>query len=311
MRPEQENGIKMWFKNLMLYQFTDRFSLELQAFEAALGSHRFRPCGQVETATEGWVSPYGKDDPVLVHSTESCMLFILMREEKILPASVVNDALAEKIEEIEADRGVPPGKKERAELRDQVINSLLPRAFTVRRRTQAFIDLSKGWLLVDSTSSKKAEQLITVLRQSLGSLPVERLMPGKPVTDVMTAWLSGYGLPQALALEDTCELRDQGEDGGIIRCRKHDLAAPEVLNHLEAGKKVTRLSLAWRERLSFHLDDQFGIKGLKILELHEEADPVDHEGDDIARLDADFRIMHGEISALIPDLLLWMSAENK
>lgn len=299
----------MWFKNLQVYRFTENDKPDPIAFEQALATRAFRPCGQIELASEGWVSPYGKEDQTLVHATDSCLLFVLKREEKILPASVINETLAEKIEALEADRGVAPGKKERAELRDQVINVLLPRAFTVSKRTQAYIDLQAGILVIESASLKKAEQLMTLLRQSLGSLPVERLMPERSPCDVLTEWLAGHGVPAGLMLEDACELRDQGEEGGIIRCRKHDLAAPEVLNHLEAGKKVTRLGLAWRERLSFHLDDQFAIKGLKILDLvQEEMNEAEHEGDDAARLDADFRIMHGEIAALLPDILLWMSA---
>jgi len=35
-----------------------------------------------------------------------------------------------------------------------------------------YFDMTNGWLLVDTPSNKKAEELISFLRQTLGSLPV-------------------------------------------------------------------------------------------------------------------------------------------
>jgi recombination associated protein RdgC len=56
---------------------------------------------------------------------------------------------------------------------------------------------------------------------------------------------------------DECELRDTHEDGGIVRCKRQDLTSEEIKLHMSTGKVVTQISLAWKDKLSFALDDKW------------------------------------------------------
>ena len=58
----------------------------------------------------------------------------------------------------------------------------------------------------------------------------------------MTAWLAHRNLPDDFVLGEECELREPGEDGGVVRCRGVDLLSEEVETHLNAGKQVARLA---------------------------------------------------------------------
>jgi recombination associated protein RdgC len=129
------------------------------------------------------------------------------KEEKVLPAAVVNKMVQEKILEAEDKQGHKLSKKERIALKDELIFELLPRAFTFSSKTYAYIDSKGGWLIVDAASAKKAEDLFRSLRKCLGSLLVVPLNTlEKPITD-MTAWLINNQAPEDIPIEDECELR--------------------------------------------------------------------------------------------------------
>lgn len=224
------------------------------------------------------------------------------REEKILPPAVINELLAERVAEIEESQMRKIRRKEKDEMRDNLIAELLPRAFSRSARTYAYIDAKEGWLIVDSASRKRAEELVELLRKTIGTLPVvppgSRERPGAVLTD----WLRSGNCGDGFDLEDECELRGAEEDGGVVRCRKMDLGSNEIQIHLEAGKEAARVAVTWRDRISLVLSDDFSIKRLRFLDLvQDEADAAESE-DPAARFDTDFAIMSLELARLLPEL---------
>ena len=90
----------MFFRNLSLFRFSPATSSDLSNVETALDQHRLRPCGPIEMMTRGFVSPFGRDSDELVHRAGDFTLFTVGGEDKLLPSSVVNDELANKLAEI-------------------------------------------------------------------------------------------------------------------------------------------------------------------------------------------------------------------
>ena len=300
----------MWFKNLALFRFTEPFGASLPELEDRLEQCRFRRCGSLELASAGWFPPLGKEAFPLVHGTNGFLMVSLQTEEKILPASVVNEIVAAKAEELEEARGRPVRRKERESLRDEVMQDLLPRAFSHSRRTYGYIDPKGGWLIVDSGSMKKADEFVSMLRKAVGSLPVVPFATRERPSTVMTQWLVNAAAPADISLESECELRSPEEDGGIVRCRKHDLAAPEIQNHLEAGKEVIKLALSWNDRLSLLLDEALSVKRLRFLDLVQEEAAEIETDDTVQRFDSDFAIMSSELAAFLPRLAELFGGEN-
>ncbi len=293
----------MWFKNVQLFLLNEDFTPTQEELEAALARDSFRPCGPLETAVQGWHPPLGGDSPQLSFVGNGCFLVCQRREEKILPASVVNELLAEKVQQIEQEEARDVGRKERKQLKDEVFLDLLPRAFTRSSLTYAYVDPQKRWILVDAASPKKAEDLVSLLRKSLGSLPARPLSVKQAPPEVMTRWLEGEDPPAGIVIADQCELRDLEEEGGIVRCRRQDLFGEEIRAHLVAGKKAVQLAVDWEERVSLMLTDQPAIKRLRFADtLIEEA--ADTAGDDSAALfDADFTLMSMELRKLVEKVI--------
>ncbi|SFR78575.1 recombination associated protein RdgC [Marinobacter daqiaonensis] len=302
----------MWFRNARVFRFTKPFDITPEQLEEKLTADAFKPCGPQETTRQGWVSPLGKHGDLLVHSAGGYHLVALRKEEKVLPGPVIKEMVEEKAEAIEAEQGRKVRKKEKDELKEEVMLEMLPRAFSRNRRSFAYLAPQDGVLVVDAGSAKQAEDLASALRQSLGSLPVRPPALEQAPSFTFTGWLDeSIDLPGAIELGMECELKDPSEDGGVVRCKGMDLRAEEIQNHLEAGMQVTKLALTWDENVSFVLDEEFGIRRLKFGEtLQEKLEEVDSD-DAAAKFDAAFSLMTLELSRLIPGLLEAMGGEDK
>ncbi|SJM92001.1 Recombination-associated protein RdgC [Crenothrix polyspora] len=301
----------MWFKNLSVFRLTEAFTLSPEELEQKLEALAFRPCGPHEVAAMGWTAPLGKSAQQLLHSTNGFMMLCAKKEERVLPSSVINEMTAEKIAETEEKDGRKLSKKERTEIKDELIFELLPKAFTFSNNTYAYIDPKGGWLVVDSASAKKAEDLLSLLRKCLGSLPAVPLNTINKPTTVMTEWLTTEQFPDDINIEDECELRSPEEEGGSIRCKRHNLFVPEIKNHLDTGKEVIKLAISWDERISFVIDDILSIKRLRFLDLIQDQVADSNSDDAAAKFDTDFSIMSAELANFLPRLLELFGGENK
>lgn len=300
----------MWFKNLAIYRFTEPFTLTVEAFEQKLRQRPFQPCGGHDELSFGWTSPLGKHADALVHANNGFFMFCAKKEEKVIPTSVINEMLEERVGEIEEREARKVAGKERARIKDELIFELLPRAFSFSRKTYAYIDSRGGWLVVDAASPKKAEDVLSQLRKCLGSLPVVPIGASVKPAPIMTEWLLHHNAPKDIVIEDECELRSQEEEAAIIRCKKHDLSLPEIKNHLDHGKQVIKLALTWADRISFVLDEYLFVKRLKFLDLIQEQVAEIDAIDDVTQFDADFSIMSAELAQFFPRLFELFNTEH-
>ncbi|MBJ9975575.1 recombination-associated protein RdgC [Pseudomonas sp. S75] len=301
----------MWFKNLLTYRLTQDVPFEAEALEAALSSKPARPCASQELTTYGFVAPFGKgEDAPLVHVSGEFLLIAARKEERILPSSVVNDAVKEKVEEIETEQMRKVYKKERDQIKDEIIQAFLPRAFIRRSMIFAAIAPRQGLILVNSASAKRAEDLLSTLREVMGSLPVRPATVKIAPSATMTDWVKSQQPAEGFYPLDECELRDTAEDGGIVRCKRQDLASEEIQLHLSTGKLVTQLALAWQDKLSFVLDDKLVIKRLKFEELLQEQAEQDGGDEAQQQFDASFLLMMMTLNEFLPLLFEALGGEE-
>lgn len=293
----------MWFKNLRLYRLLKPFGLSEDELIERLQARAFRHCSSHEPTSQGWSSPLGRGSERLAHEVGGCMMICVRQEDKLLPAGVINEALEEKVEVMETEEARKLSRRERSDLRDEIIHQLLPKAFVRSSRTFAMIDRQNGWILVDASSANKAEALVTLLRETLGSLPVRPFEVTIAPASVFTEWLGQPAKYTDFALLDSCELRDSVDEGGVIRCKGQDLAADEIQAHLSAGKQVVKLAVEWDERISCTLESDLSIKRIKFLDIIQEEAADAQTEDEIACFDVAFSLMSLEFRRLIPRIL--------
>lgn len=300
----------MFFKNLLVYRLNLESELDVNHLEEALAQKRAKPCASQVASTYGFIAPLGEaEDAPLVHSSQGFMLICAEHEERLLPTSVVRDAVSDKVSEIEVSQGRKVYRKEKDQIKDEVIQALMPRAFIRKTKLHAALDTREGFLYIDASSSRRADEIICALREVLGSFPARPVAVECAPAVTFTKWLRDQGGENGFSLLSECELRDTCEDGGIVRIKRQDLTGEEVQTHLGAGKKAVSLGLAWQDKLTFVLDESLSIKRLRFDDLlHEEA----HEngGDEAAgQFDASFVLMMLTLRQFTPELLLALGGE--
>lgn len=274
-----------------------------------LAQRSFQPCAKSQAVSTGWVPPLGEEYEEFVHAAGGRLLLKLRREEKLLPSTVVRELLDEKVAAIEAEQGHKVYRKERLKLKDEIILDCLPRAFSRTSHIYAYIDIRAKWIFVDAASAGRAEDFLNLLRECIGTFPVTLPQVNNAPVATMTSWLVNRNLPDDFELGQECELREPGEEGGVVRCRGVDLLSEEVETHLHAGKQVARLALHWDERLSLLLAEDLCLRRLKFAdELMKENDDI-QEADPAAKLDADFALMSDAITALQERILVLFGGE--
>lgn len=293
----------MFFKNLQVYRFTRPLEQDADTLEKYLEEFKFKACGSQDVSKLGWVFPMGKAGSMYTHLAAKQILICLKKEEKMLPAGVIKDQLNERVEAIELEQGRALKKKEKDSLKEEIVMQLLPRAFSRTAQTFAWIDPEADMLYVDASSTRKAEELISLLRKTLGSLPVVPIQLKNQTDVIMTDWLVEGNIPTNFKLEDEAELCSALEGGGIIRCKQQDLLSEEIKNHLSADKFVTKLALNWADSISFVIGEEFALKRLKFADVLQEQNEDIDKDDFAARFDADFALMTGEIKQLIPAVI--------
>ncbi|GAB2572238.1 recombination-associated protein RdgC [Dyella jejuensis] len=296
----------MFFRNLTLFRFSPAVAEDLNRLEEVLGEHRLRSCGPLETGTRGFVPPVGRgDDAAMTQVVKACTLLTVGSEEKLLPAAVVNDELQRKVQKIAEEEGRKVGGRERKRIKEDLLTELLPRAFVRSSRMSAYVDRKHGWLVLDTSSRKSAENALTQVREALGSFPAVPLAPEEGPRVLMTDWLAGGNLPGGLALGDECELRDPATaTGAIARCRRQDLDAEEVKEHLRNGKQVFQLGLVFDDRISFVLGEDLVLRKLKFLDAVLD-ELGDSQQDAAAEMDARFALLTLELERLLAKLEEW------
>ncbi|HAH6191612.1 TPA: recombination-associated protein RdgC [Escherichia coli] len=287
------------FKNIFIYRLSREVNWDTAEVNAALSKFVFTPCGSQDMAKAGWTSVLGDN---LTHEYQGFLLIQHKREEKILPSQVLKEELQKKILTLEEEQDRKLKKTEKDSLKDEVLHSLLPRAFTRKSLAKILIDRSNHLVFVEASSAKKAEDQLALLRKSLGSLPVIPFTPREPLEITMTEWFKN-GFPAGFTAGEDATLKGLLDNGGAVRCNKVDLQSDEIMSHIEAGKVATTVAINWMDRASFRVNDDMSIKALTFCDdLYDQNDDIDRE--DVAqRFDADFVLFTGELSALFNALV--------
>lgn len=289
----------MWFKNLKVYELASGLEVTAEELREMLGSRLARDCGPLEQMTIGWVPPIGKGD--LLIEANQCRLMCARISERKVPADVLSREVAARVSEIEDEEQRKLRRKEIKEIKENALDELMPKAFQHDKRVYLYVDMATGKIIVDAATWDRAEAVVELLRDSIGSLPVRQQGFAQSIPAVLTSWLSGSHPGAGFEVLEECELRDKVEDGGIVRCSRQNLASDEIRQHLEAGKHVTRLALDLNGRMQFVVEADGAVSKLKFLDVVIES--ASEEEDEAGQFMADFTIATEEIRDLIGRLI--------
>ncbi|MEB0136367.1 recombination-associated protein RdgC [Actimicrobium sp. CCC2.4] len=295
----------MWFKNLQIYRLPAPWDMDAERLEAALAPHTFQPCTSLDMQTQGWISP--RENGMLVHTVNKQLLIALGTEKKLLPASVINQVAKARATDIEEQQGFKPGRKQMKEIKEQVTDELLPRAFSINRTTWTWIDPVNGWLVIDAGTAGKADEVLKLLIKGIEKLPMESLHVVQSPVAAMTEWLMADA-PKGFTVDQDTELRAGGDSKATVRYVKQTIEPVDVQRHIADGKQCTRLAMTWNDRISFVLTESLTIKRITPLDVIKESADTGARDDD-ERFDGDMMLMTGELAKMLDDLVFALGGQ--
>lgn len=297
------------FKNVMVYRIGEGFAPTLADVQAALEPAQFVECGASQEKSVGWIPPRGEAYGPLVESVGGQWIVKLMIESKAVPGNVVRRRADERIAEIEAATGRKPGKKEKRDIMDDVLMSLLPQAFARQSTVVVWMDLDNRRLVLNSGSQGKADEVISALMNVLGGLSVSLIQTVTSPQAAMTQWLlapSEDEWPADLTVERETVLKSTGEDAASVRFTRHHLANDDVRKHVLEGKLPTQLALSWDGRVALVLTETLQLKKVQFLDGVMDESGTDKNED---RFDGDVALSTGLLGPLLDSLIEALGGE--
>lgn len=287
------------FRNAIAYHLPTGWPWSASGTAEPLMRRTFQPCSPSQTESSGFVSP--RDQAELCHEVHGRYLVCFQVEEKLLPAAVVQEYVDLRVEDIEREQGYRPGRKEIREIKESVTHELLTQAFTRKRQTFAWLNRSRGLLIVSAASANRAEEVIDAMREALDNMPVALLQPAMSPSSAMTSWLASDEAPYEFTIDQDCKLVSSAESRAAVSYTRHNLDAEEIRHHIQQGKQAEHLGLTHAERLSFILGNALEMKRITLLDVAiEQASESDSEQD---HFDASFLIEAEEIEKTFVSLL--------
>lgn len=290
----------MWFKQIQLFRIGEA-SFDQETLTEKLQQIEFTPCLPSMPQSIGWAATVDEDEAPLVRTVNGYFMFCMQVEDKILPATVIRQELNEAIKQIEASESRKLRGKEKMALKDDIMMTLLPRAFKKSTRVYAYIDTKNNWLVLGTTNSKMTDQFMSLYKKTISDdiFPVEM----KNLSATMTSWLKNKNNPTVLNVEKACVLQDPKQENRVIRCQHQDLFATSIQGLIKDGCEAIQLKLTWHDRVNFVLVNDGTIRSINYQdEIKDQAKELEPETRQ-QQLDADFLIMSETLSRLSLDVL--------
>lgn len=252
------------FKNLKLFTLGSAGAVA-EKLIGALGQYPFAPCGSFEIKRSGWVPPCPESDD-LAFTLPGHVLIKLRIEEKKVPAKTLNRVCAERADEIAAQQGYAPGRKQRREIKERVQEELLPKVLPRQQDVFVWIDTANGWLGIDTGSSTVADEVVNRICNAIGewefplSLPITEVSPSL----AMTEWLL-KDTPEGFSLGNELKLEGVSHSISFSGC---DVSNDSNINErISDGAYPSKLGLVWDDRISFVLTNAFDLRKLAFLDV--------------------------------------------
>lgn len=298
----------MWFKNLRIFRLLPSWTCTADSLEQALEKQAFVPGGSQDMQSLGWVPP--REGGSLVHAQDGQYLLSLRAEKKLLPATVINQFTKIRAQEIEEQQGYKPGRKQLREIKEEITQELLPKAFSIYRDTRVWLDTRHHWLIIDAAAAAKSDEVIGMLAKALEPFPVLPLQVELSPATAMTSWLVSDEPPAGFSIDQDTELRSSSENRAVVRYVRHSIDIEDVRKHVQAGKQCTRLALTWADRVSFVLTEGLEVKRVTPLDVIKENQDSMAQNE-AEEFDSDFTLMAGELSQLLDGLVDVLGGEKQ
>jgi len=294
----------MWFNNALVFQYELDKVTDLNAL---LTEEALKPCPPHARFIYGWL-PIHND--CFAQEVAGTTLICMGKEERILPRSVIQRELEERVLQQEAQLLRPLKRAEQSQMAEEIEFELLPKAFCLQKRTYAVLDSASNHLIINTASQTQAAQFTAFLRKTIPGLRIELLQYGDNLSARFAEWISNSSsIPTSIQLASDCLLYSPDDEKKRFNCKGYALPADEVISLLNQGLIPAEIAIQWNERIQLTLTEDFTLKRIKCMDyLIEEFSEFRQLEDDGQQRDAALALLSGELRALVTDLIKYLAA---
>lgn len=311
------------FSNMLVYRLRDPSALHLhEDLNAALATKPARMPSATELNAWGFAYPTGEEDLFVERVQAQALVFKVGIAERLMPGGVVRDRVQTRVNQIQEQEQRRVYAREKNQIKDEVITKMLPAAFIQRKAV--FCMIQGPYIILDTSSAKTGESILSMLRDVLGTLSVRPVSVKETPIGTFTQWFTRQ--------ETDCEFRLTGDFQANANNDENDSlngkgTSPESEGLsdlvLATGRRVIKLTLLWPcdggEHLSMTVNEMIGIKGVKWPEsiMDKAGNDAGERGED--ETDAEYNwtllratllLLSAEIARLIPALLTALGGEE-
>lgn len=291
------------------------FTLEKEAIESTftllteetLQSKKFKPCGKHDMKRMGFSENL---DGLYVSNHRGDLILTVTEQEKKVEAYAVKTLLQEFEESYaEENEGFSPTKKMKEEQTHKIIEELLPLTPAKEPKKYRVLFCKDGTVFTEATG-KKAEDVLSLIRKTIDTLPVVPYEPLSSLGDLLDELVApevneNTGNLIRPLVHDRLELLNKGTfidpDG-----RKHSLSGETLYNSqaqelIKEGAYTTQVELSYDGVVTLNIKDDFTLTGIKYSESISAED--DHIGTEFLQL--------AEIKKVISEFITHLKLEDK
>lgn len=251
--------------------------------------------------------------PVFV-GAEGTRVFVVQQRERVLPGKVIRTKMGEIAADVAARQGYKCGRKQMAEIKDEVIATLLPNSHI--KPVDVVCMLTGHYLFIGTGSARMVDLALNVLRSVFpdNKLNLKPLSDGRKVTPWMMELLVGAQGDEFFVGESVVL---KGREKSATRFKDMDLACRAVLDVVEDGMQPVEIAVKWMDRLTFNLTDHLIIKRIKFADIllkeaeEDASENAANNGTAVSMFDGTVALMAGELKNLLTDLCNQMPEEEE
>ena len=226
----------------------------------------FTPCGTFDLRSQGFITTLNEEE--YAPRLNGCAYFAVKTETKIIPAPAIKDLVNKKVAEIEVEQGRKVYRKEKADIKESTIQGMLPQAFTKSNVVHGYADIKRGYIVVGTASRNKAEGVLSLIREAIGSLPLVPLMVNNHPKSVMSNWYI-MGAPSDFSLLNDFKITNSNHLSNVVNFR-HQSETSAVDELISEGMEFSQLSIDISDQASFKLDEDLSFKQFKLSDVLED-----------------------------------------
>lgn len=229
------------------------------------------------------------------------IFLVCEKQEKLLPVSVINRELMSRCDNIEQLQGYKVGKKQKRDLKDQIITGLLTKAFTTSKLVNVWINTKENILCIETTSDSVAHDVYMRLAKDI-DYRGHRMVTEKSVDRFMSNMiLADDSCIDNFSLGRSCVIHGAESNTKKITYKNESLDTGVVSNYVIQGKRPVKLEIALgTDECFFTIDSKFVISKIILKDIVENRSEFDTDDD---YFDNELTIRSGQCLKIINELI--------